>query len=573
MKGAIELGLAAKPTLHQYFFFRVKSKNKMYRNAINEAEGLWESLYKIYKLQGKILDIEKSLDNLIQDGIADFSLKHLGSIKNADGTISAQQLFFNEVLIFIFTFSNPEGFETDDPESVWESQLDITESARDLKKVLGLSSILQTASNNFNEVLMKVRINLTFAKEQAIHYSTFDFGQFIRFGDENNYLFVLHPHLTEQQNEQVDKFITNNFPYLLTLNLIVNENYKLLTKLQKKLRNIETQIVQQSQGLAALRNKKDTIMLAIRRDHMEGLQKDAENIEMKIRKHAEKLNLYLVKFKTTVKNIDMMKDEIFIGDIKKFKGYNDNIQEWYKTSDEIFNRTFSMLEDYCKEIENIIEGVVSSAEVAVEGLGELTRYAPMAGESAAFSIEESPYKTISEKIDTSSVDKKEIIESIPLEWGSNYYLIDDRSAPGLDLFKSLVTGKDPFFGLCITNDDRKALIKKYNLKDATVYQVKTELDDDCIPPVLSVMSHLINEFLTNNIHRVIYLSGFDYLIEYNDFKRVLKFINNIKESIVLNDSILIISIVDSSLNEDEFKSFTESSINITGLKVVSDDLF
>ena len=160
--------------------------------------------------------------------------------------------------------------------------------------------------------------------------------------------------------------------------------------------------------------------------------------------------------------------------------------------------------------------------------------------SEYFSYDKSPYKRVEEDLSPVSESKPELLETIPLEWCSSYVLFEHKPSRSLKIFSDLV--KDRFLGLCITRNERNVLLSEFKFKDTEIYQINTVEGENIMPPILSKISHVINDFLSNNIHSIIYIDGFDFLIEANDFNRVIKFNDNIKESIVLNDSILILSI-------------------------------
>jgi hypothetical protein len=171
--------MATKPNLSQYFFFLVKSQDRLDKKTANEAQGFWDSLCEIYNLTGPLPEIVNSLEELVSDDLTGTPLQYFGSKDNADGSVNALQLFSNGVLIFLITISKPPSYVTDTPEADWEQQLEIQVTARDLKNVLGTASLLHTKSEQFQNLLMTVRTKIPFAKGQNIHYCTFDFGRFI----------------------------------------------------------------------------------------------------------------------------------------------------------------------------------------------------------------------------------------------------------------------------------------------------------------------------------------------------------------------------------------------------------
>jgi hypothetical protein len=128
-------------------------------------------------------------------------------------------------------------------------------------------------------------------------------------------------------------------------------------------------------------------------------------------------------------------------------------------------------------------------------------------------------------------------------------------------------------GLWISQLNKEIFINKYKLKDVPGFQLNTDNSEEFLPPILSKISHSINEFLSINIHSVIYFEGFDFLIKHNDITRVLTFCNNLKDSIVLNDSILILSVNESFLRKNDLKSICQNSIDLTQLEISMDDLY
>ena len=137
---------------------------------IDEAEGLWESLYNIYDLQGTVPEIGQSLNNLNQDGISDSSFHQLGYVNRPDESVAAKQLLFNDILIFIINLTTSVDYETKTPELDWERQLEIEITTRDFKNVLGKSSVLQTYSREYDDILFNVRMKMPFAQNQTIQY-------------------------------------------------------------------------------------------------------------------------------------------------------------------------------------------------------------------------------------------------------------------------------------------------------------------------------------------------------------------------------------------------------------------
>lgn len=512
-----------------------------------------------------MVNLDVSLTNLIQDDVSDFTVKNLGSITNEEDTVRAQQLFFKEVLIIVVTIRTPSDHETDNPELDWDRQLDIVESAHDLKNILGMASLIQTRSSQYNNVLINVRMNMPLAKDKAIHYCNLDFGHLYRFGNDENFLFIIDP--PEASQEETEWFIFNDLSYILSLTQIIKENHRLFLDYKNELLDIDKQIQKHLTELPLLKHETDTIMLAIHKDHVSELEKKTLEIQTNTQKLLEQLKFNIMQSEKLMQNIKLVKDSIFVEDYEDYNNYKTNVQQWLDTSDEIFNRIFTGVKEYSNQISVLFK---KEEPPLTRPLGAPKVYTDTASVSENFSFDKSPYKNIIDQIRPELGSKSGLLETIPLQWCSSYILLEPQPERSLKIFSDLI--RDKFLGLCITRKAREELVNQYELKDTPIYQINTEESDYSVPPVLSRISHLINEFLSSNLNSVIYFDGIEYLVQTNDLKRVLKFNNNIKESIILNDSILIISINDSAFNENDLSLFLENSINISNCEVEFEDI-
>ena len=455
-------------------------------------------------------------------------------------------------------------YKTETPELDWERQMDIEISTRDLKNVLGKSSVLQTYSREYEDVLFNVRMKMPFAQNQSIQYCTLDFGRFYRFGSDNYYLMVIDPTLL--QEKKLENLMVNDFPYILSLSLMIKENYRLFNRHKYKLVDIQKQIEQHNTEFNNLNSETDPIMLAIRKDHMNELAQESMAIRTGFKTCADDLNLNLNKFKAAVSNLNLVQDNIFDADVNKFQQLQNDIHNGTNNSIHIFEQIQKDVEYYSNQITLLIRKLDTRNDAPIEKSKPYTSSVT----KEIFSIETSPYKRIENDFSSSMAHEPVLLDTIPLVWCSSYILFEPKPSRSLKIFSNLVTKR--FIGLCITIEERKKIADKFKIDDTSIFQINTESGDQFVPPILSKISHLINEFISNNIHSVIYLEGIEYLINYNDFDRVLKFCNNVKESIVLNDSILFLSIKKSSLDQNELAKLIENSIDLTNSDVDSNDL-
>ncbi len=543
----------------------------MIKTAIDEAQGLWDSILQIYDFKGSIPEIEITLNKKLSEGLPSTYLVYLGELNNLNRTAFAQQIYINNILIFIITLTTSKDHETEYPELDWERQLDIEMTTKDLKNIFGLATILHAKTTTEPDILMRVRMKLPFAKGQQVSYSTFGFCQLFKFGDKNKYLLLTKP---EKKNEQLcKKFIENDLPYILISIFNLTAIFDNTQSIKNQLDNFNMQIQQHIKGLSELKEENDKIMLAIRKDHVEELYRESSTLKLKFKKLIDEYNVEQIRLQTIVKKLGTIKDDVFSQRINHFKNQYEKLNKWVVKYDNIFKEIYSGYEKYSQEIISLIEKLEKTKDTELDISSKPKTYTVLETSSDKISMEDSPYKRIREDFFKSDELTPEILDTIPLEWCSSYYLIESEPGRSIEIFRELVLGKARFMGLWISRVNKEILNNKYKLRNVPGFQLSTKDTENFLPPILSKISHIINEFLSTNIHSIIYFEGFDFLIKHNDIIRVLAFINNLKDSIVLNDSILIFTVNDSALKKDDLKMICQNSIDLTRSDISLDDLY
>ena len=152
------------------------------------------------------------------------------------------------------------------------------------------------------------------------------------------------------------------------------------------------------------------------------------------------------------------------------------------------------------------------------------------------------------------------IESVPTqvelpiqEWGKVYILITKGQEFGISIFENLL-GDSPNRGLFITRTHPSQL-KTGPIMDfvTKIWLSKTPEHGSVSPGNITKITHIISEFLKANANSVIMLDGLEYLINNNDFPRVLKFLELLHEVIVLNDGVLLVPVNPSTMSKTNFE--------------------
>jgi tetratricopeptide (TPR) repeat protein len=144
------------------------------------------------------------------------------------------------------------------------------------------------------------------------------------------------------------------------------------------------------------------------------------------------------------------------------------------------------------------------------------------------------------------------------EWGATYLCKEKKSQSSFKFYLNLLKGGSR--GLCISRLHPDKLSQKYNLTESTIWLSKLPCDNCRNPSNLGKLAFTINQFLDKNPKSTVLLDGLEYLINNNDFQMVLRFIDDIHESIVIHGSIFVIPVSPASYTEREITLLERNSI-------------
>ncbi len=137
-----------------------------------------------------------------------------------------------------------------------------------------------------------------------------------------------------------------------------------------------------------------------------------------------------------------------------------------------------------------------------------------------------------------------------LDWGGAYIIISKDPEFGLDIFGNF-SKKVSARNLSITRMHPDKINKGLLPDNTTNKWLSKSSEEDSIPPGnITQIAHIINEFIKSNDKSVIFLDGLEYLINHNDFPKVLKFIETIHEKIILRNGVLFIPINPAALSNN-----------------------
>jgi PAS domain S-box-containing protein len=138
----------------------------------------------------------------------------------------------------------------------------------------------------------------------------------------------------------------------------------------------------------------------------------------------------------------------------------------------------------------------------------------------------------------------------PLE---GYIILEKRPEKSFEIFVDLVTHGIP--GFVISRMYPEKIRRKYSLvKTPIVWLSRTERKNAISPDDLSKLRYIIEDFTKKSEESVILLDGLEYLTTQTDFETVLKYLQELKDTVVLNNSRLIISLHGETLTLREYST-------------------
>jgi hypothetical protein len=144
-------------------------------------------------------------------------------------------------------------------------------------------------------------------------------------------------------------------------------------------------------------------------------------------------------------------------------------------------------------------------------------------------------------------------KKVKISEASSYLIEELKPTLTFNIFNSLV--KKGMNGLCITRTHPNIVRKKFKVKDQPIIwltsskQVKNE--SYIPPPSLSRISLVVSNFLQKKEKGVIVLEGFEFLLNRDDFKTVLKLIHFLNDLVITNQSILLVPLDPKILTETD----------------------
>jgi PAS domain S-box-containing protein len=141
-----------------------------------------------------------------------------------------------------------------------------------------------------------------------------------------------------------------------------------------------------------------------------------------------------------------------------------------------------------------------------------------------------------------------------LEPSRGYIIREKKPKKSFDIFCDLVTHGIP--GFIISRQHPERIRRKYRLlKTPIIWLSRSRIKETLSPDDLHKLNYIMDNFTKSCEESVILLDGVEYLITQSDFKSVVKFLQGLKDLVVLNNSRLIIPLYENTLTTIEYSIF------------------
>jgi len=145
-----------------------------------------------------------------------------------------------------------------------------------------------------------------------------------------------------------------------------------------------------------------------------------------------------------------------------------------------------------------------------------------------------------------------IIVKYNIDFKHSYLVKEHQPVMSFNIFKEMIDeGVD---GLCITRNNPAEIREKYGLDNIPIiWLTRNRIETEkCIDPSnVTRLSVEISTFISNIDSGSILLEGLEYLISYNDYPLILRFLQLMNDKIMLGNSCMIVPLNPQILQENE----------------------
>ncbi len=509
----------------------MKKKGSLNTPSINEAQTLWDEFCTFFGFKNKGPQLFEAIQESNKKIYFDKRVKRLITEKTNDDMVFGEQILAHDILVLCFVLNTQRQLKTNTPEKNWAKLLETVKISKELREIYDNVMVLQTITNDPQQVAKLVQKNLPLFNKEPLSSCVLDFGKLWKFGPQNNYLLTIN----RENEENANRFLGYTFAYIITLFSKIEQHYLLAVKLYDDISKQEELINELENNLEKLIITNDLPLLEKKRDDIRAIGKETTNNLAYLKDCGNNIQSNLINLKDVVKDLCIVEieDNIISNNLELFEEHGQNINSWVKVCESALMRINKTTGDLQTTLNEHIDKLSAIADA----------------------------KEIPSTIPATSMSE----EQIPLEWGNSYILNENELEKSLNIFEQILRLDN--FGLCITRTHPDNLEKDQKLENTTIYWLSSTSCDFCLSPSLAKITHVITQFFKTHEKSVLLLDGLEYLITNNEFNKVLKLIDNLKELVSLYKSTLLLPLSFTVFSEKELMLIKKNMIDLTKLKV------
>ena len=146
-----------------------------------------------------------------------------------------------------------------------------------------------------------------------------------------------------------------------------------------------------------------------------------------------------------------------------------------------------------------------------------------------------------------------------LEASEGYIILEKRPEKSLEIFFDHVTHGIP--GFIISREYPEKLRRKLKLtKTPMIWLSHSEVENTVSPNDLSKLNYILQEFVKQSKESIILFDGIEYLMTQTDFNTVLKYLQALKDIVVIGNSRLLIPLYEKTLFPKEYSQLQKEFI-------------
>ena len=519
------MALAEEPCIFQYFIYLAKKKSSLDEASINEAQELWDKLCTTFEMKDDSARLIRLIEETNKTIYFDKSVKRLITLKTGNDMAFAEQILAHDTLVLCFVLNSQKDLKTDKPYLDWAKLLEKVAITNELKYIYDSGTVLQTITNEPQQMAELVQKELPSFSTKPLRSSILDCGKLWRFGFENRYLLTIDRAFEEKANN----FLGYSFTYILTLLSKIQNHYSLAVKLYENISEKEKQVNEYRDNLEEITKTNDTTILEEKRNDLRGISNETTDNLTYLKDCGVNIQNNIINLKGILKDLKIVQtnDKIFSDSLELFEEHVQNINAWATVCEGSLSRINKATSDMREILKERIDRLTTTCE-------------------------------ISEFTSTSA-------SKIQVDWG-NYYLINESELrKSVNIFEEILKLEIP--GLSITQTHPKKIKKGRNLDNVRMYWLSNTSCKFCLSPALEKIEHEITKYLTKNKQSVFLFEGLEHLIINNDFNKVLKLVDYIKELVSLHNSILLVPLSFSAFSGKEISLIMKNMKDITDVKV------